>query len=265
MNKLSIPKWLYIPICTPLYKWEFDVTSYKRLMYTVEENVDWYVPCLSSWEWQKMTLALWKKVLIETLANTEKPVYVWIKRDSIKETLELLELAESLWAHGVTIPVLCKWESDIVSYITKIANKTELPMIIYNTEETHITDISELQELDKLHNIVAIKDSSMNDVFFKEMLLTKKSWELHMSIFQWMEHKLKNSLSADWFLVALANLESKLCKDYLVKWNKDFESIINELFWKYNLWWERYISIKWILMSRWIITSAEEINTLIQP
>lgn len=263
--KLSSPKWLFIPICTPMYKWEFDKNSYTSLMNSVEENVDGFVPCLSSGEGHKMSTELWKQTLVTTLENTNKPTYVGIKRDSKDEVLELIKEAEELWATWVTTPVICKSESNIEEYVTELANSTKLPIIIYNTEEQNISDIEVLERLDLLENIVAIKDSSMNDEFFATMVSKKSLWDLQMSILQGMEHKLSTSLDWDGFLISLANVEPVLCKAYLETWNQSLEQRIDELFWKYNLWWEWYISLKSILMSKWIIESAEEINPYVQP
>jgi len=65
-------------------------------------------------------------------------------------------------------------QTDIYEYIQTLASETFLPIIIYNTEQQHIDNIELLQKIDALKSIVAIKDSSMNDVFFEQMIAAKQ-------------------------------------------------------------------------------------------
>lgn len=255
-------KQLYVPLITPMSGGEFDEESYKKLMASVEPFVDGYVPCLSSGEGHMMSIELWKKVLLATLAYTKKPVFVGIKRKTKQEVFEMLDIAKSLGAHGITIPVLCEEETDIESYLTELSVHSQLPIIIYNTETVNISEISLLQRIEKLWNIIWIKDSSGNKEFFKNMLEAKKQWNLSMKIFQGMENELHSSLNSNWFLIALANVEPELCSAYLKSWNPVLLEKIKELRSKYNLWWNRYITLKAILMMRWVISSAEEVNAL---
>ncbi len=265
MKKLTRPTWLYVPLCTPMYKWTFDKRSFKKLIQTLEPHVDGYVPCLSSWEWHEMSVDLRKSVLSETLKLTQKPVYVWIKRDTTKEVIALLRLAEELWATWITTPVLAPDQTDIYEYIQTLASETFLPIIIYNTEQQHIDNIELLQKIDALKSIVAIKDSSMNDVFFEQMIAAKQKWDLDMSVFQWMEHKLKTSLDADWFLISLANVEPELCKMFLQHGWEELFAVFDEIFRTNNLWKNWYVTLKAMLMMKWIFSSAEEVNPFITP
>lgn len=265
ITKIFQPSGLYIPICTPMRQWRFDKESYAQLIHSVIDHVDGFVPCLSSGEWQKMDKNLRKEVLETTCSLTQKPVFVWIKRKTIKEVIELLEVAETVGATWAAIPVKGETQQEIQSYVETIATQTKLPLIIYNTETQHINDINILSQIDVLENVVAIKDSSMNPEFFDQMVQRRKQNALHMHVFQWMEHELHTSKEADWFLISLANVEPALCKEYLQTWKQELEAKIIELFWKYNLWAERYISLKAILMTKGIISSAEEINPFITP
>ena len=97
------------------------------------------------------------------------------------------------------------------------------------------------------------------------MIQAKKSWKLDISILQGMEHQIKDSLQADGALVSIANIEPELCKRILSTQDQGLLDELDELFWKYNLGGDRYISLKAILMSKGIFKSAEQIDTAIQP
>ena len=265
MTTYNKPSWILVPLCTPMYQWKLDTASLVALLQHTEPHVDGYVPCLSSWEWHKMDEQLRTETIITIQQHTNKPIYVGIKRDTTQEIIKLLRLAEQLGVTWITTPVLCKDQTDIVSYITHLSGQTTLPIIIYNTETEHINNIADLQTIDKLGNIVAIKDSSMNDAFFQEMIEAQSAWRLSMNVLQWMEHKLATSREGDGFLISLANVQPELCKRYLEKGTKQDREKIEQLFRKYNLWGERYISLKAILMTQWIFQSAEEINPFITP
>jgi 4-hydroxy-tetrahydrodipicolinate synthase len=255
-------KKLFVPLVTPMNNWVFDRESLKTLVKTIDHVVDGYVPCLSSWEGHKMSVELRKTVLTTLSENTKKPVFVGIKRKTKQEVYEMLDAAKTLWAHWVTTPVLCNSENDIEAYVTDIARHSQLPMIIYNTETANISDIDLLKRLDMLWNIAWIKDSSGNKEFFQQMLEEKKAWNLTMDVLQWMENELHTSLESDGFLIALANIEAELCREYLDTWDQKLWEKIKGMRSKYNLWGNRYITLKTILMMRWTIASAEEIDAL---
>ncbi len=255
-------KQLFVPVITPMFQWAFDADSYKKLITTLDPHVDGFVPCLSSGEGHKMSGELWKEVLTETLKNTSKPVFVGIKRKTKAEVYEMLDWAKKLWAHGVTTPVLCDSESNIEDYLADIGSYSQLPIIIYNTETVHISDTTVLKRVAENKNIIGIKDSSGNKQFFAHMIEEKNAWTLTLHVFQWMENELHTSLSGDWFLISLANVEPELCGEYLETWDSLLLERIKHIRAQYNLWGNRYITLKAILMMRGVIRSAEEIDAV---
>ena len=62
MNKIEI-KGLYVPIITPMFHGEFDKGSMQKLIESVDQYVDGYVPCLSSGEGQVLSNEQWKEVV----------------------------------------------------------------------------------------------------------------------------------------------------------------------------------------------------------
>ncbi len=133
-----------------------------------------------------------------------------------------------------------------------------MPVVLYNTEKIHINDIDALVEIAGYKNIVAIKDSSRNQNFFDEMLRLKREGKIDVSILQGMENQLLESAGCDGYLIALANLEPKLCQEMLHLSSKELNNQIMKKWDEFNLGSETwYVSVKEALASRGIIKSSE--------
>lgn len=175
---------MFVPIVTPMKNGTFDKESYAKLIQTLEPHVQGYVPCLSSGEGHKMNDELWSEVVETTVALTDKPVFAGIKRETMDAVKATMQVAEKLSVQGITLPVVGKSNHEIEQYVTSIASTTNLPIIIYNTETQKITDIETLKRIDQIQNVVAIKDSSMDQQFFDQMLEARNNQELQMAVFQ---------------------------------------------------------------------------------
>lgn len=261
----QIIKGLYIPLVTPMLYGVLDKESMSKLIKSVDEYVDGYVPCLSSGEGQIISNEQWKEVVEFVRSQTKKPLFPGIKREKIEDTIFLEKIAKELGCNGITVPVPFKTWNENKVYFEKLLSETKSQMMIYNTENAFISDLENLKELDINERIVAIKDSSMNREFFARMCKARLGNELSMTVLQGMEHHLDVPKGCDGYLVSLLNVEPKLVKDMLENPTPETNKKIIDIFWKYNLGGNWFITLKALLFDRKIINSAEEISLAIKP
>lgn len=235
-----------------------------RLIWSLDTYADGYIPCLSSGEGDVMDDELWWEVVQATKIATKKPVYAGIKRGTIDRVNALIQKGENIGITGFTIPLKWSTEEDIIAYAEDIARRTALPIIWYNTEKEHLSTREGLQRLANIANTVGLKDSSMNEGFFKIALQMRKNGEISMGIFQGMEHQMTDVVWADGYIVSLANVEPELCRDCLNN-PPTYKERIRELFWQYNLGKDWFVTLKALLFARWIFASAEQITPDIIP
>ncbi len=265
MNKKEIVKGLYIPLITPMLYGTFDKDSMAKLIKSVDQYVDGYVPCLTSGEGQIISNEQWKEIVEFVRSQTSKPLFPGIKRENITGTISLEKIASELKCDGITVPVPSKNWDDNKKYFNQLLSESNLPLMIYNTETAFISNTENLKELDQNERIVAIKDSSMNREFFAEMCKERLSGELSMTVLQGMEHHLDVPKGCDGYLVSLLNVEPMLVKEMLKNPTPETNKKIIDIFWKYNLGGSWFITLKALLFDRKIINSAEEVSLAIKP
>ncbi len=255
---------LWVPLVTPMYRGEFDMASMAKLIDSVDEYADGYVPCLSSGEGQFLSNEQWHEVVMSVRNKTKKLVVPGIKRENIGEIVSLEHIATELKCDGVAIPVPYKeWEQN-KKYFEQLLQATTLPIVIYNTETAFISDVANLKELDRSGRIVAIKDSSMDRKFFAAICSAKVSGELSMSVLQGMEHHLDVPQGCDGYLVSLLNVEPGLVEEMYKNSSAENNKKILDIFWKYNLGGNWFVTLKALLFERGIIRSAEEVALAIK-
>ncbi len=253
---------ILVPLITPFYHGKFDKESMKRLMYSIEKDVDGFVPCLSSGEGSLLSEETWITIIQTVRSCTTKPVIAGIKKSKAAEIIAYAHRAYQLNCDAIIVPAIHKNEQDILKYFTDIAKRSPLPVIVYNTQKFHIHTDSAFLKLAQIKNIIGIKDSSGNQNRFDRMCKLKRSQALNIGLFQGLEHQLIDSLCADGFLISLANIAPDLCKKVFQKKEKR-RSTIEETFYKYNLGGFWYVSLKAVLMERDIIRSSEEVMPII--
>jgi len=86
-----------------------------------------------------------------------------------------------------------------------------------------------------------------------------------MAILQGMDHKLPTSGEFDGFMIALANIEPRLCRRMLENPTEETQKEILKKFWEYNLGGEWFVSLKALLYARGIVRSAEQVRQTITP
>lgn len=262
--KLTKLKGLYIPIITPMLKANFDKESMRAVFDSVDEYINGYIPCLSSGEGADLNNSQWKEVVVCLRSYTDKPVIPGIKRNNINSALELVKVAEELSCDGIAITVPSNNFNETFDYFSRIAAETDLPILVYNTEDKHISTKYELLKLDSIQNVVGLKDSSMNQSFFELACQLREEGTLRMSILQGMEHLLNVPNGCDGYLVSLLNIEPKLVFDYFNNKTDDLHQKIIDIFWTYNLGGEWFVTLKAVLFMRNVIRSAEQVNLAIK-
>lgn len=256
---------IYVPLVTPFYKGHFDPQSLKKLMQLVAPQVNGYVPCLSSGEGSIVTDDVWEAVVRYTRKYTRKTVIAGIKRNAIANTIKLANQAQRIGCDAVMVPVCHENEQDALEYFRDLTRKIALPVVVYNTEQHRFKSIAAIKELQQIVAIIGMKDSSMNEKLFAKMCQMRIEKTLRFPVFQGMEHQMRSPSGCDGYIVALANIEPGLCREMLLKNSLELNAKIIDLFWRYNLGGNWYVSLKSLLSERKIIRSAEETTLAIRP
>lgn len=256
---------IYVPLVTPFFKGRFDPQSMKKLMQFTSPAVDGYVPCLSSGEGSSICDEIWEQVILCTRKHTKKTVIAGIKRKNIADTIKLAEKAHRIGCNAVMVPVPYASERPTLKYFRDLANAIELPIVVYNTEQHRFKSVMAINALQRNEAIIGMKDSSMNEKLFAQMCQMRVKKTLRFPVFQGMEHQMRSPAGCDGHIVALANVEPRLCREMLSKNTEQLNNKIADLFWRYNLGGNWYVSLKSILCERKIIRSAEETILAIRP
>jgi 4-hydroxy-tetrahydrodipicolinate synthase len=256
---------IYVPLVTPFYKGRFDPLSLEKLMRFVAPEVDGFVPCLSSGEGGILSDTVWEEVARCARSYSKKPVIAGIKRNAIAGTIKLAKKAASIGCDAVMVPVPHENETESLNYFSELTRKIALPVVVYNTEMHRFKSITAINKLQRNERIIGMKDSSMNEKLFAKMCKMRAEKTLRFSVFQGMEHQMQSQVGCDGYIVALTNIEPKLCREALEKNSARITGRIIDMFWRYNLGGNWYVSLKALLHERKIIRSAEETILAIRP
>jgi 4-hydroxy-tetrahydrodipicolinate synthase len=264
INAISVSG-IYVPLVTPFFRGKFDPQSLVKLVRFAEPHVDGYVPCLSSGEGQQLSDRVWEEVVSATRRVTKKFVAAGIKRHAVEDVVRLSARARRLGCQAVVLPVPSSNERETLSYFSAIGAKIGLPIILYNTEQHHLRTHSALLALARNPAIIGIKDSSMNKRFFAKACQLRRSGALRLAVLQGMEHQMLVPNGCDGHMVALANVEPKLCRQMLRGNSPALHAKIIDRFWSHNLGGNWYVTLKALLAERGILRSAEEVKLAIHP
>ncbi len=177
MFKGSIPA-----VITPFHQNEVDYDSlYKILNFLIEKGSHGLVPCGTTGESPTLSHDEHKKIIEETIRITDKriPVIAGTGSNNTLEAIEYTDHAERTGADAalVVIPYYNKpTQTGLFEHYKAIAEKTNIPIIIYNIPGRSIVDMSieTMIELSKIKNIIGVKDAT-NDLF--RPLLTKRKMQ----------------------------------------------------------------------------------------
>ena len=177
MFKGSIPA-----VITPFIGDEVDYDSLAKVLnFLIDNGSHGLVPCGTTGESPTLSHEEHKKIIEETIRVADKrvPVIAGTGSNNTLEAVEYTEHAEKSGADAALIvtPYYNKpTQSGLYEHFKTIADKTNIPIIIYNIPGRSIVDmtIETMIELSKIKKIVGVKDAT-NDLF--RPLLTRKKMQ----------------------------------------------------------------------------------------
>jgi len=153
----------------------------KVLNHLIDSGSHGLVPCGTTGESPTLSHDEHKKIIEETIRIADKrvPVIAGTGSNNTVEAIEFTNHAEKSGADGalVVTPYYNKpTQSGLYYHFKTIAEKTNIPIIIYNIPGRSIVDmtIETMIELSKIKNIIGVKDAT-NDLF--RPLLTRKKMQ----------------------------------------------------------------------------------------
>ena len=167
-------------LITPFYKGEIDYDSFQKIIeWSIEQGSHGFVPCGTTGESPTLSHEEHKNVVEACIKIVDKrvPVIAGTGSNNTIEAIEFTKYAEESGADGALIvtPYYNKpTQEGLYLHYKKIAESTNLPIIIYNIPGRSIVDMSieTMVELSKIKNIIGVKDAT-NDLFRPLLTRTK--------------------------------------------------------------------------------------------
>ncbi len=156
---------------------EINEESFRLLIDTVFENVDGFVPCGTTGEFDYLTIEERKRIydICIDQVNGKKPVVAGTSAPGTKLTIELTKYAEDAGADAclvVTPYFLHPSDKGIYEHYLHLAESTDLPIVMYNIPQC-VGDILPrrvVEDLAELDNVVGLKDSSGDLTYTMEII-----------------------------------------------------------------------------------------------
>ena len=175
MFKGSIPA-----LITPFDNGEVDYDSFNKIIeWSISEGSDGFVPCGTTGESPTLSHGEHKKIVEECvrIVNKRVPVIAGTGSNNTIEAIEFTNHAENCGADAalVVTPYYNKpTQEGLYAHFKKIADSTNLPIIIYNIPGRSVVDMSidTMSKLSDLKNIIGVKDAT-NDLFRPVLSQTK--------------------------------------------------------------------------------------------
>ena len=222
MFKGSIPA-----VISPFVDNRIDYDSlYKVLTYLIENGSHGLVPCGTTGESPTLSHDEHKKVIEETIRIADKriPVIAGTGSNNTLEAIEYTDHAEKSGADAALIvtPYYNKpTQLGLYEHFKTIAEKTNIPIIIYNIPGRSIVDMSieNMIELSKIKNIIGVKDAT-NDLF--RPLLTRKKMQKQFCYLSGEDGTALAYLAQGGHgcISVTANVAPKLCSEMHSAWEK---------------------------------------------
>jgi len=220
MFKGSIPA-----VITPFIGDEVDYDSLAKVLnFLIDNGSHGLVPCGTTGESPTLSHEEHKKIIEETIRVADKrvPVIAGTGSNNTLEAVEYTEHAEKSGADAALIvtPYYNKpTQSGLYEHFKTIADRTNIPIIIYNIPGRSIVDmtIETMIELSKINKIIGVKDAT-NDLF--RPLLTRKKMQ---NDFCYLSGEDGTSLAylaqgGHGCISVTANVAPKLCSEMHTAW-----------------------------------------------
>ena len=169
-------------VITPFIEDKVDYNSLNKVLnHLIDNGSHGIVPCGTTGESPTLSHEEHKKIIEETIKITDRriPVIAGTGSNNTLEAIEYTNHAEKSGADAslIVTPYYNKpTQSGLYEHFKIIADKTNIPIIIYNIPGRSIVDmtIETMIELSKIKNIIGVKDAT-NDLF--RPLLTRKKMQ----------------------------------------------------------------------------------------
>jgi 4-hydroxy-tetrahydrodipicolinate synthase len=167
-------------LITPFNKSEVDYDSFQKIIeWSIEQGSHGFVPCGTTGESPTLSYDEHKNVVDVCIKIVDKrvPVIAGTGSNNTMEAIEFTKHAEESGADGALIvtPYYNKpTQEGLYLHYKKIAESTNLPIIIYNIPGRSIVDMSieTMVKLSMIKNIIGVKDAT-NDLFRPLLTRTK--------------------------------------------------------------------------------------------
>ncbi len=231
MFKGSIPA-----VITPFSEDKVDYDSLTKVLnHLIDNGSHGLVPCGTTGESPTLSHDEHKKIIEETIRVTDKriPVIAGTGSNNTLEAIEYTEHAENSGADAALIvtPYYNKpTQSGLYEHFRAIAEKTNIPIIIYNIPGRSIVDMSieTMIELSKIKNIIGVKDAT-NDLF--RPLLTRKKMKNDFCYLSGEDGTALAYLAQGGHgcISVTANVAPKLCSEMHIAWQESNISKAQEI------------------------------------
>jgi len=173
---------VYTALVTPFLDGEVDYASLEKLVnWQIEQGVHGFVVHGTTGESPTVTLEEKEKIFkfIKEKTGGKVPLIAGTGTNSTEETIKLTRLAEKWGADAalVVVPYYNKPpQRGLVAHFTKVAECSELPIILYNVPGRTITSLSveSVAELSQNKKIIGIKEATGQIDLLKEMKMKSK-------------------------------------------------------------------------------------------
>ena len=231
MLKGSIPA-----VITPFNENNVDYNSLAKVLnHLINNGSHGLVPCGTTGESPTLSHDEHKKIIEETIRVTDKRIPV-IAGTGSNNTLEAIEYTDHAQRSGadaalIVTPYYNKpTQSGLYEHFKIIAEKTNIPIIIYNIPGRSIVDmtIETMIELAKIKNIIGVKDAT-NDLF--RPLLTRKKMKDKFCYLSGEDGTALAYLAqgGQGCISVTANVAPKLCSEMHSAWQQGNISIAQEI------------------------------------
>ena len=221
-------------LITPFNKDEVDYDSFQKIIeWSIEQGSHGFVPCGTTGESPTLSHDEHKNVVDVCIKIVDKrvPVIAGTGSNNTIEAIEFTKHAEESGADGALIvtPYYNKpTQEGLYLHYKKIAESTNLPIIIYNIPSRSIVDMSieTMIELSKIKNIIGVKDAT-NDLFRPLLTRTKIKKE-----FCYLSGEDGTALAyliqgGNGCISVTANIAPKLCSELHNHWkNKEIDKAL---------------------------------------
>jgi len=216
-------------LITPFSNGEVDYHHFFKIIeFSISNGSNGLVPCGTTGESPTLSHKEHKKIIEECIRIADKrvPIIAGTGSNNTEEAIDYTDHAEKVGANAALIvtPYYNKpTQKGLYEHFKKIAERTNLPIIIYNIPGRSIVDmnIDTMIELSKIKNIIGVKDAT-NDLF--RPLLTKSTMNKDFCFLSGEDGTALAFLAQGGHgcISVTANVAPKLCSEMQLAWrNKD--------------------------------------------